>query len=139
MPGSFLDPILTNPLAPWTLVNGRTGSLLASRIESAFDSASRRKGLLGRSALDPDTAIILAPCSSIHTFFMQFPIDVAFVARDGRLLSIHGSVPAWRIRLSLGALAVVELAAGSLMRAETRRGDTLHLSDSKLPRSARAV
>ena len=139
LPGSFLDPILKNPRASWALLNARNGSVLASRVEPAFESASRRKGLLGRHSLDNETAIILAPCNSIHTFFMHFSIDVAFVARDGRLLSIYGSVPAWRIRIGLRAFAVVELAAGTLTRVETRAGDVLRLSSSEPPRTERAV
>jgi hypothetical protein len=120
---SFLDPILKDPRGAWVLRNERTGGLLASTIECAFDSASRRHGLLGRSALAADAAIIIAPCNSIHTFFMRFPIDVAFVARDGRIVRVSRAVPAWRIRAAMRAFAVVELAAGALERAETRQGD----------------
>ena len=96
-PGSFLDPILKDPRGAWVLRNERTGGVVASTIECAFDSASRRKGLLGRAALHDDAAIIIAPCNSIHTFFMRFSIDVAFVARDGHIVRVSRAVSAWRI------------------------------------------
>ena len=102
--------------------------MVASTIECAFDSASRRKGLLGRAALPDDAAIIIAPCNSIHTFFMRFSIDVVFVARDGHIVRISRAVSAWRIRAALRAFAVVELAAGALERADTKENDRLRLS-----------
>jgi uncharacterized membrane protein (UPF0127 family) len=75
-----------------------------------------------------DAALIIAPCNSIHTFFMRFAIDVVFVARDGRVVHVSRAVPAWRLRLALRAFAVVELAAHSLERSETRDGDPLSLA-----------
>ena len=39
-----------------------------------------RKGLLGRESIDAATALVIAPTQGIHTFGMQFPIDVIGVA-----------------------------------------------------------
>jgi hypothetical protein len=50
-----------------TLVNQRTDEALADRIEIAVTRRERRKGLLGRTSLDPSSALIIAPCFSIHT------------------------------------------------------------------------
>ncbi len=125
---SFLDPLLKDPRGAWVLRNERTSGVVASTIECAFDSASRRRGLLGRAALPDDAAIIIAPCNSIHTFFMQFSIDVAFVARDGHIVRVSRAVSAWRIRAALRAFAVVELAAGALERTDTKESDRLRLS-----------
>ncbi|HET9832290.1 MAG TPA: DUF192 domain-containing protein, partial [Vicinamibacterales bacterium] len=72
-------------------------------------------------------AMILAPCSAVHTFFMRFSIDVAFVARDGRVIKVRTTVAPWRIAAAFGAFAVIELAAGSLGRSNTLRGDVLSL------------
>ena len=33
--------------------------------------------------------LVIAPTNAIHTFFMRFAIDVAFVARDGRVLKVR--------------------------------------------------
>ena len=49
------------------------------RRRTALDSKSRRKGLLGRDTLADRHALVLAPCGSVHTFGMRFPIDVLFV------------------------------------------------------------
>jgi uncharacterized membrane protein (UPF0127 family) len=125
--GSFLAGLAAERARGWRLRNQRTDQILASVLEPAFDSHTRRRGLLGRTALERDAAMILAPCSSIHTFFMQFPIDVAFVARDGRVLRLRERMGAWRIAGAWRAFAAVELEAGAIARTGTRRGDTLIL------------
>jgi uncharacterized protein len=122
---SFLTPLLRTPSANHRLENTRTGRIVADEVWTAFDSATRRKGLLGRDSMPEGSALVIAPCSSIHTFFMRFPIDIAFVAKDGRVVSVRTALPAWRIALALRAYAVVELPAGSLARSETVPGDVL--------------
>jgi len=98
---------------------------VATVLELAGDSASRNRGLLGRSGLPAEQALILAPSSVVHTFFMQFPIDILFVARDGQVLKVRHAVPARRIVGRLGAFAVIELAAHALNQSQTRAGDRL--------------
>jgi uncharacterized membrane protein (UPF0127 family) len=127
---SFLSGILGNSASRYTFHNARTGGLLASRVELAVDSASRRRGLLGRDSFDEGSALIIAPCNSIHTFFMRFDIDVVFVAKDGRVLKTCAAIPRRRIAFSLGAFAAVELPAGTLAKVETKAGDTVELSPS---------
>ena len=121
----FLRPLLDAPEAPWTLRNARSGLVLADRLEPAFDSTARRRGLLGRQELDVGAALIIAPCNSIHTFFMKFAIDVIFVGREGRVAKICPALPAWRIGVSWKSFAAIELAAGGAARADTRVGDDL--------------
>jgi uncharacterized membrane protein (UPF0127 family) len=101
--------------------------IVASHVELAVDSESRRRGLLGRDTLDEGAALIIAPCSSIHTFFMRFAIDVMFVARDGRVLKTYNAVGPRRIAFRFGAFAVVELPAGALIRPQTKAGDIVRL------------
>lgn len=106
---------------------GLPGAIVASRVELAVDSESRRRGLLGRDTLDVGAALIIAPCSSIHTFFMRFAIDVLFVARDGRVLKTYAAVGPRRIAFRFGAFAVVEMAAGATARPKTKVGDIVEL------------
>ena len=107
------------------LRNQQTGAVVAHQLLPAFDSATRNSGLLGRHSLDPGTAMIIAPTNAVHTFFMRFPIDVAFVRKDGRILKIRAGLPAWRLAAAWGAYAVVEMAAGSFEVAATGTGDCL--------------
>jgi uncharacterized membrane protein (UPF0127 family) len=122
---SFLRPLTGHSHRRCVLVNHRTGVAVAHDVQTALDSRSRRKGLLGRNGLRHDEALILAPCCAIHTFGMRFAIDVAFVARDGRVVKIVEHLAAWRIAASLRALATVELPAGQARRADLHEGDRL--------------
>lgn len=125
---SFLDPLLAKPTADWILLNARHKHVVARTIETAFDRKARNRGLLGRSSLAEDSALILAPCNSIHTFFMRFAIDVAFVDRDGQIRRARQSLQPWRIQAAYRAFAVVELPSGALRRSDTRLGDHLYFA-----------
>jgi hypothetical protein len=124
---SWLNPQLREPGSAFRLVNARTNVAIADSVTAAFDSAARRRGLLGRDGMRAREALIIAPSNAIHTFFMRFDIDVAFVARDGRVLKVRAAVPPWRMSAAIGAFAVVELPAGALAASETKVGDTLAL------------
>jgi uncharacterized protein len=121
----FLSPLLRSPERAHGLRHARTGEALATRLEVAFDSKARRKGLLGRDSMSGGTALVIAPCSSVHTFFMRFSIDVVFVARDGRVVKVRRRVEPWRIAAALSAFAVIELPAGTLDKSDIAPGDAL--------------
>src|SRR2546428_3873588 len=110
------------------LWNARTHEAIASEVEVAATRAARRRGLLGRNALNPSAALILTPCCSIHTAFMRFPIDVIFVDREWRALRIIWGLAPWRAAIVSRASAVVELAAGSLRMRDIVVGDRIFLA-----------
>lgn len=123
---AFLDPLLGGGAGrPYRLENERAGAVVADRLFAALDSAARRRGLLGRSGLESGTALVIAPTNAIHTFFMQFDIDVAFVARDGRIVKIRHRLRPWRMAGAWRARSVVELPPGTLARVDARVGDRL--------------
>jgi uncharacterized membrane protein (UPF0127 family) len=122
---SFLASLVRSDPSTHQLVDTRTGAVVARRLLVAFDSRSRRTGLLRHTHLPADEAMIIAPCNSIHTFFMRFAIDVAFVAKDGRVLKIRRGVRPWRMAAALRAHAVVECAAGVFERTGVMPGDGL--------------
>lgn len=124
---SFLSSLLKNPEPPRRLENQRNGQIVASELLTAFDSESRRTGLLRHTSLPVGTALIIAPCNAIHTVRMRFAIDVAFVAKDGRVLKVRPDMSPWRMAAAVGAFAVVETPAGTLAQTDTRPGDTLVL------------
>jgi uncharacterized protein len=120
---SFLAPLLRGSSRFFQLQNARTGTVIATQVLTAFDSTSRNKGLLGRDGLPDGAALIIAPTNAIHTFFMKFPIDVAFVAKDGRVAKIVAALRPWRITAAWGAYAVIEFPDGALRRADTLKDD----------------
>jgi|RhiMetdeSRZDD1v2_1073273.scaffolds.fasta_scaffold13126_3 uncharacterized protein len=111
-----------------TLVNQRTGQPVAASVEIAATRRARRRGLLGRDSLDGSKALVLTPCAAVHTAFMRFDLDLAFIDRDGAVVKIVKNVPPWRIALAIRAHAVVELAAGTLQRTDVMVGDRLYVA-----------
>lgn len=69
--------------------------------------------------------LILAPSNAVHTCFMRFALDLAFVARDGRVVKVCTDVPRWRIALAVRAYAVIEAPAGTFARAGLAAGDSV--------------
>jgi len=101
---------------------------LAGRVEVADRGAKRRKGLLGRASLAPGEGLWILPCEAVHTFGMQFPIDLVYLDRDLRVKKVRSSVPPWRLSACLSAHSVLELAAGTIRATRTMRGDRLEFS-----------
>jgi uncharacterized membrane protein (UPF0127 family) len=122
---NFLLPLIRYDDRPHELRNTRTGRLVAQSVIPAFDSDARRKGLLGRDSFEEGSAIVIAPSSAIHTFFMQFPIDALFVRRDGVVVKVRRNIPPWRTAAALWAYAVIELPGGTLTADDVKVGDAL--------------
>ena len=122
---SFLKPLLDGGAGAHRLINKGNGQVVATDLQAAFDSATRRTGLLKHESLPDGSALIIAPSNAIHTFFMRFDIDVAFVGKDGAIVKVCHALRPWRLAAAFRAFAVVELPAGSLARSRTGPGDVL--------------
>ncbi|MET7568167.1 DUF192 domain-containing protein [Streptomyces sp. NPDC005492] len=91
------------------VVQGASGAVTVP-LELATSYRARAKGLLGRDAIDG--AMLLSPASSVHTFRMRFPIDVAYLDRNLKVIAVRTMRPG---RLGLPRLRsrhVVEAGAG---------------------------
>jgi hypothetical protein len=113
---TFLDALLRKDGGPCVLVDAGRGSVLASRVEAAFDSKTRNKGLLGRDRIPDDQVLVIAPSNAVHTWFMRFPLDLVFVSRGGTVTKTCRGVRPWRLAGSLKAFAVIECSAGFIDR-----------------------
>jgi hypothetical protein len=127
---TFLGPLIGKGVGQCELVNAERGSVLASRVEPAFDSTTRKKGLLGRDSIPDDYALIIAPCSAVHTFGMRTPLDLVFVAKNGTVTKTCRGVQPWRMAGSMRAHAVVEAAPGFIDRHDIVPGETVALRES---------
>jgi uncharacterized protein len=126
----FLAPMVDEPSRHWRLVHEATGRTLAHTLHGAFDSASRKSGLLGRDAWPAGEALVIAPCQAVHTVGMQFPIDVLFARRDGTVNKVRTAVRPWRMTGAWRAFAVIEMAAGTLEACgcAVGPGDRVHVA-----------
>ena len=97
----------------------------ALTIHRADGFVARLLGLLARPRLTADEALYLAPCASVHTLFMRYAIDVAFVDRSGRVLEVERDLKPFRVAWCWRAHAAVELVAGGALRHGVRAGSVL--------------
>ena len=114
------------------------GSLVCERCLLAETPLTRLRGLLGRTGLEQGEGLLLRPASSIHMWFMRFPIDAVFVDRENRVLRVVEHLAPWRLAACRGAKAVIELPAGEAARVGLVAGDRLSLRPAERERAARA-
>ncbi|HEX5592750.1 MAG TPA: DUF192 domain-containing protein [Solirubrobacterales bacterium] len=72
---------------------------------------SRLLGLSWRERSRAGLGLLIPRCASVHTFGMCFELDVYFLDRDGRVLSVRRRVPPRRFLWCRGASAVLEIPA----------------------------
>jgi uncharacterized membrane protein (UPF0127 family) len=114
-------------MPPMRAVNLTRQTELASLLAVAATSATRRKGLLGRTGLEPGEGLWILPCEAVHSMGMQFAIDLIYLDRQKRAIKLrHGMVPR-RLSACLRAHSVLELPAGSIRRTQTQPGDVIQI------------
>ncbi|MEU2155027.1 DUF192 domain-containing protein [Streptomyces sp. NPDC019396] len=81
---------------------------------------ARTRGLLGRDGIDG--AIMLTPAGSVHTFRMRFTIDVAYLDKQLRVISMRTMKPGRLGMPRMRARHVLEAEAGAWERWGLRPG-----------------
>lgn len=108
------------------VVNRTRSTLVARELLLALDFLGRTRGLLGRPPLADGQGLLLRPCRGVHTFFMAYTIDVAFLDPAGRVVELRPGLRPWRMTpLVPEALCVLELPEQRLASSGTTIGDQL--------------
>jgi len=105
------------------ITNQTRGTVLADRAFDARGHWSRLVGLLGRSKLEPGEALHLDPCTSVHTAFMRFSIDVVYLDRDHNVVKLVPNLKPFRVSAVRGGRSVIELPVGAIEASKTEVGD----------------
>ena len=106
--------------------NEARNSTLGDAIEVAATAVQRCKGLLGRDCLADGQGLLFKSCSSLHTMFMQFPIDILYMDKKGKVLkAARGVRPFKLVAAPLRSYYALELPVGAIERSGTRVGDHL--------------
>ena len=74
-----------------------------SRLLGMFSPVAKRRG-----------AVVIYPCSSIHTFFMNRPLRIVFLDSSRKVLACHDSVAPFKTLACPGSYYVFETGAGVL-------------------------
>jgi uncharacterized membrane protein (UPF0127 family) len=109
-----------------TLIAG-DGRVVCERCVVADTFLSRLRGLLGRRELPRAEGLLISPSSSVHTFFMRFPIDLVFLDKRLRVVGVSAHVRPWKLAGRRGARTVLELSAGESEERAIRVGEQLSL------------
>ena len=81
-----------------------------------------------RPKLDDGSGLVIDPCSSIHTMWMRFPIDVLYVNNDDTIARADRAMKPWRFGpLFVRGKYVIELPPGTIEATGTERGDRVEL------------
>ena len=92
-----------------------TETLLLGNVMIADNFVKRLFGLMGRKHIDNDYGLIIKPCNSIHTFFMKFNIDIAFIDKNDRVIYIYRNLQSNKIsRIFKNSSYVIECNADCL-------------------------
>lgn len=96
------------------LLSASTGAIVVEHLEVADWFWPRLKGLQFREQLPHGTGLLLVPCSSIHTCWMRFAIDLVMLDITGRVVEIRRDVPPWRFIVPRQKThAILEMPSGS--------------------------
>ena len=110
-----------------------TGAALGDRVRVADGWWSRFRGLLGTAGLAEGEGLLIDPCRAVHMLGMTYPIDVAFLDREGRVVGLcHRLAPGARSPYVRSARSALELPAGTLAMHAITEGDTLTLSPREM-------
>lgn len=110
------------------VVNETRASDLGGAVRVARSFWARGRGLMLRKGLEAGEGLFIDPCSSIHTLWMRFPIDVVYVDRRHRVVRLSEAMRPWRLGpVRTRGKYVVELPAGTIACSGTQVGDQLRL------------
>ncbi len=104
--------------------------ILATHARVADNSLTRLMGLLGKRAFPEGQALVLRPCSGIHTVGMRFAIDALYLDARRRVIHAVSDLGPWRFGpLDPATACVVEMPAGTIATTATAIGDEIFFSE----------
>lgn len=102
---------------------------LIQNVAKTNNFIDRMRGLLFSSPLKENEGLLIAPCSSVHTFGMRYAIDLVFLDKQLTVVKTVKSLKPWRMAASYASNMVLELAADSLDKLKLTTGQQLEWHD----------
>jgi hypothetical protein len=105
--------------------------IVASRVYVADTYPSRLRGVLGRPPLEVDEALVISPCSQIHTFGVRYPLDAVFCDAYDIVLHVETVQPGRMSKKVSGSSSCIELAGGRAANCGIVVGSRLSVVESR--------
>jgi len=106
--------------------NATRGTIVGQRIRVAESGLQRIIGLLGERTLSSGDGLLIVPSQGVHTWGMQFPIDIAVLDANWKVIATRQHMRPFRLtRVFWKAAAVLELPSGTLDLTFTSVGDLI--------------
>jgi uncharacterized protein len=105
-------------------------TFLVTELSVADTHWTRLKGLLGtsRGSFWAGKGLWIVPCHGVHTFAMNFSIDVVYLDENDTVVHIEENVKPWRLTpLRMEASTVLELPARTVWNTNTKVGDRVEI------------
>ncbi|WP_245830970.1 DUF192 domain-containing protein [Sediminibacillus massiliensis] len=113
------------------LINDLTKEVIAEDVKEAYRFWPRFKGLMLTKSMPDNAALHLAPCSSIHTFFMKYSIDILYLNKQNEVVGIEENLEPGKIGKRFPKVhSVIELPAGRAKSTSITVGHTVTIVDA---------
>lgn len=109
-------------------MNLSNGAEIANEITIAHSFFKRLKGLMFSKSLPEGHGLHIQPCRSIHTFFMNYPIDVLYLNKDFEIVGLDENLQPSKVgQLYKNGYSVLELTAGTIHKSGTKVGNKIKI------------
>jgi uncharacterized protein len=108
------------------LMNKSSNTVISENLIMADTFFKRLKGLMFTKDLTAQDALHIIPCNEIHTFFMNYSIDVLYLDKDKNILHMDEEMEPGKIGKKVkNAISVVELTSGRIKAADLKLGQAV--------------
>lgn len=109
----------------YRIINKTKAEPISRKAKIADSFFLRFKGLMFKKAISEEEALIFYNAPSIHTFFMRFPIDLAFLDKKMQVIRIYESLSPWKAVFCPKSFSVIEFPPHRTSQKSLEIGDIL--------------
>jgi uncharacterized protein len=111
--------------------NKTRGTVLAKHLITLNSNFHDTLRFLNRRGIPRNCALLIAPCTEIHTVGMRKSVDIVYLNRNGHVVKMFKSLPPDCVADSpQRAVSAVELPADAIGESDTTVGDEIELDPS---------
>ena len=114
------------------IVIKKNSQIITDNAHRADNFFTRFKGLMFVKGIDDNYALHITPCNQIHMLNMRFALDVIYLDKDNRIVSVDENVQPGKICKTVrNAKSVIEMKAFAASKLGINQGDVLEITVQK--------